>query len=629
MTVTDNTECDGDKKGDSCSFTRSGTCKPNNSSDRHTSATGFAGKCYLNNKSANQSCTTSYGCDTYKDVTETIEIGVCDSGVKDGCESGDWEDGTDTTNYWKWSCNNDPKKASDNYSDKYVSCERKKSDGIGIAVTNPTTTTDTLTTQVCDEYKPVENSCTINFNGGTCGTPTGSCSKKTNLSAGSSTAEICEVSSPNKTRMPATSVAINGDCGSNPTHHNCVQGTLGTTNDTSAYWQWTCLGSNGGTNANCSEAKPCPPPKFPTQANCQSGLSTGQICIQETTGNQCWTRTSGSVCNTLVENSCTQGTFNDVTDGNCTSDATKQCSKWSCDLTSNGVTTSTNCELPKSGPQCGHIKNSCQPQGATHTALSDETINGKEYFRWECTYNQMTINTCKLEKTPQCTTHDDDPNIPVPSCTYCSCALGTCNNQNLTTVNGNYTWTCSFEGQTKNCHCPKPTCNKQNGEFDTEADCKKGPPVLVAGRACSQNAKSCWVQPSFCTGPDEYKTERDCMEQSIYNLGRQTACYQDQRTRCWIADEKPDGDLHCQPDEYDSRADCERFPSPLSSDQECYLVDNDGERHVLKDVLQLVVLVVLHQDAIAVNTNVNIVAWIHCLRISNAHWKTKQNAGNE
>ncbi|MDD4937769.1 MAG: dockerin type I domain-containing protein [Candidatus Shapirobacteria bacterium] len=48
--------------------------------------------------------------------------------------------------------------------------------------------------------------------------------------------------------------AVNGVCGSSK--NTCTTGTLSDTTDSSTYYKWDCLGSGGGTTANCTKAKP-------------------------------------------------------------------------------------------------------------------------------------------------------------------------------------------------------------------------------------------------------------------------------------------------------------------------------------------------------------------------------------
>jgi hypothetical protein len=57
----------------------------------------------------------------------------------------------------------------------------------------------------------------------------------------------------------ATASPVNGACSIPQTHYTCSAGTSsGTTGDTTTLYKWNCNGSNGGTNASCTEAKPLP-----------------------------------------------------------------------------------------------------------------------------------------------------------------------------------------------------------------------------------------------------------------------------------------------------------------------------------------------------------------------------------
>ena len=56
--------------------------------------------------------------------------------------------------------------------------------------------------------------------------------------------------------VAAAPVVVNGACSA--THYNCSAGTIGATAEYATYWQWWCNGSNGGSNAQCTEMKPIP-----------------------------------------------------------------------------------------------------------------------------------------------------------------------------------------------------------------------------------------------------------------------------------------------------------------------------------------------------------------------------------
>ncbi len=54
----------------------------------------------------------------------------------------------------------------------------------------------------------------------------------------------------------ACAAVVNGSC--SVTHYGCTAGTSANNVDGATSWTWVCNGSNGGTNASCSEAKPLP-----------------------------------------------------------------------------------------------------------------------------------------------------------------------------------------------------------------------------------------------------------------------------------------------------------------------------------------------------------------------------------
>ncbi|MDD4937773.1 MAG: hypothetical protein PHX34_02030 [Candidatus Shapirobacteria bacterium] len=85
---------------------------------------------------------------------------------------------------------------------------------------------------------------------------------------------------PNSSTVSTTK--INGACGSSK--NTCTKGTLNDTTDSSTYYKWQCVGSNGGTTASCTKKKMvngvCGKSdrqnvtKKPTSGLCSSGTST-------------------------------------------------------------------------------------------------------------------------------------------------------------------------------------------------------------------------------------------------------------------------------------------------------------------------------------------------------------------
>ncbi|MBI2630659.1 BACON domain-containing protein [Candidatus Nomurabacteria bacterium] len=77
---------------------------------------------------------------------------------------------------------------------------------------------------------------------------------------------------------PDTSTPVNGSCAA--THYGCTLGTSTNPVDGITQWTWTCLGSNGGSNASCSENKPPQPINgscAATHYGCTLGVSTNQV----------------------------------------------------------------------------------------------------------------------------------------------------------------------------------------------------------------------------------------------------------------------------------------------------------------------------------------------------------------
>jgi hypothetical protein len=63
----------------------------------------------------------------------------------------------------------------------------------------------------------------------------------------------CTSPSCSCTYVAVTPSSINASCSA--THYACTTGTSASNIDGTSAWTWTCAGSNGGTNASCSESK--------------------------------------------------------------------------------------------------------------------------------------------------------------------------------------------------------------------------------------------------------------------------------------------------------------------------------------------------------------------------------------
>ncbi len=78
--------------------------------------------------------------------------------------------------------------------------------------------------------------------------------------------------------------AVDGQCGT--THYNCTAGTSTNNVENSDNYTWTCEGSNGGTDATCSEEKKIDGKCEKTHYRCIAGTSTNNV---ENRSNYTWT----------------------------------------------------------------------------------------------------------------------------------------------------------------------------------------------------------------------------------------------------------------------------------------------------------------------------------------------------
>ena len=513
QTQSSSSSCTGVRENGACSFTVSGTCTP--SDTNWNSSCEDDGTCSFSGQSWTKSCNS--GCTSQDDTSSAYDC---------NCTDVMWDHDNDSTT---------PKVAK-------TQCVDDDND--------PTTPCVDEVIQDCDtcydkEYKATSSTCSQTLTG-TCENPSGSCSKKTNLSRGSSTAEMCEVNSPNKTRVPAKSAKVNGDCGKNPIPGICTQGTAGsvTNNSNTCTKTWTCSGSNGGSSKSCSQTETCCPGqgKYSTKTACQAGLPSNQACICIP---PCCERKNSPGCGSPETCTPTGATFTDQTDGACTADPTTQCYKWRC--TYNAQT--KNCEEAKAGPGCGTACLTCQPGTPNDSAVNDTSTHIKwrcshngmdndtcqceakpqcdnskklgcsppgataddsyvadtqKYVRWRCSYNNQNIDSCECEKaicaaTTTTTTTTSSTTTTVPGQCGCgnsndtctkSCTVKTPNDQDTDTV---FEWTCEKSNLTdKKCTCTCP-----NNEYTTEAACKTAHSVS----SCTKQSGGCgcYVPPSTCS----------------------------------------------------------------------------------------------------------------------------------
>jgi len=103
---------------------------------------------------------------------------------------------------------------------------------------------------------------------------------------------------------PPPPVTVNGACGSSsgttlssaPATNLCLAGTASTVSGAGP-WSWSCLGSNGGTNASCSASLAVVPPP-PVVINGACGSSNGATLSSAPTTNLCSAGTTSNVSGT-------------------------------------------------------------------------------------------------------------------------------------------------------------------------------------------------------------------------------------------------------------------------------------------------------------------------------------------
>ena len=132
--------------------------------------------------------------------------------------------------------------------------------------------------------------------------------------------------------------AVNGACST--TKNTCTAGTLSDTADTSTQYKWNCVGTNGGTTANCT-----------------ANITTAAV---------------NGACST-TKNTCTAGTLSDTAD-------TSTQYKWNCVGTNGGTTANCTANITTAAVNgaCSTTKNTC-----TAGTLSD-TADTSTQYKWNC-----------------------------------------------------------------------------------------------------------------------------------------------------------------------------------------------------------------------------------------------------
>ena len=184
-------DCAGKRQTNSCSFSDSGTCTPNAGVGTHENRPSDVGTCRFPGTSWTKTCTAT--------VTEFCDIWRNEIRTRDVCVGGNVEYDCNCTT----TCNNGICTQTCQTCQRYDSCA--------------TTRTETYQVRVCDDYdyRASTNTCYQTVLG-SCGSPSGGCSRK-GRGGGILSQERCEIRSP--ICCDSNSECCPGDThSSNPTH---------------------------------------------------------------------------------------------------------------------------------------------------------------------------------------------------------------------------------------------------------------------------------------------------------------------------------------------------------------------------------------------------------------------------
>ena len=322
-----------------------------------------------------------------------------------------------------------------------------------------------------------------------------------------------------------TAAPINGIC-DDTVNNGCTAGTLQDQTDTSTYYIWQCMGSSGGTTANCTKAIPQNGVCNNDQRNgCSSGTSN-DAAIADTSTHYTWhcvganggnTATNcqkakstpvNGVCNNDQRNSCSSGTSNDAAIAD-----TDTHYRWHCEG-SNGGSTATNCQKakPVNGACNNDQRNGCSAGTANDLAIADTNT----YYRWHCvgTNGGTTAQNCQKAKPVNGACNNDQRN---------GCSAGTANDLAIADTNTYYRWHCvGTNGGTtvQNCQKAKPANGACNN--DQRNGCSAGTANDLA--IADTNTYYRW----HCVGTNGGTTAQNCQKAKPVN----GACNNDQRNGC-------------------------------------------------------------------------------------------------
>ena len=472
--------------------------------------------------------------------------GACNSLVPNTCQAGTFTNTPDTNTHYKWTC------AGIN-GGTTASCQANKPVNGACSTTENTCTSGTLEDIVDNSSHKIwlcrgSNGGITKFCykgiavNGTCGTKKDICSKGV-WEDGTSSNSLADTTTHFKWKCKGQYGGTNTNCQINKpvnatcstTKDTCTKGTKQDEADTSTHYQWRCMGQYGGTNSDvcqsgipingvCSGYKDtcskgtwsdgtdtnthykwsCTGVNSGTTANCQHSKTSG--------GGYTPPAVNGS-CNSLVANTCSAGTFTDVSD-------TTSHYKWKCVGLDGGTDASCQAAKPVNGV-CSTTKDTCT-KGTSETSTDSDTheiwmchgqnggkskicrkhkpINGacdnskqngctagtandsaandtSTHYKWRCdgVHSGTNSSTCQYNKPVNgvCSTTTKE-----------SCTAGT--SQDIADTSVYYVWACKgqYGGATRFCHLNKPEAGVCGAARDT---CHRG--SYVAGQDTSTKYK--------------------------------------------------------------------------------------------------------------------------------------------
>ena len=265
----------------------------------------------------------------------------------------------------------------------------------------------------------------VNY-GNDCWSAANSCGMK-NMGTIQCNGSCSAVKPPDSACPTPTPVPVNGACNNPKIHYGCNVGTSGSQASNPSWYEWYCNGSNGGTNAFCTELKPTPTPLPPINGVCNNpqvhnGCNAGTLGTSGEFPTYYWWYCNGSngggnaLCNEdkLTNGVCASAHYN------CTIGVPRSNQDygtywgWSCEGSGGGTT--APCTEPKQAPTCHYNDasgDSYQEQcidknGITHT----DTCSGNSVVVYLCDSNDL----CSPQSTP-CNSYVCAVVEAYPSCT--------------------------------------------------------------------------------------------------------------------------------------------------------------------------------------------------------------------